>query len=79
MLHMKNLGVTKGEGVLKIQTRSVCSRALFMFLCNFSGTEANSGHKENKKTVQSAPDHHHLLHLSALLITFTLFLSHCGY
>lgn len=53
---MKYLGVTKGEVGFKIQPRCVCSRALFLFLCIFSGTEANPGHKESKKTVQCEPD-----------------------
>lgn len=75
---MKNLGVTKGEGVLKIQPRSVCLRALFLFLRIFSGTEANPEHKESKKPVQGAPEHQ--TPVTFFCFTYvTLFLSKCGY
>lgn len=66
---MSNLGATKGERGFKIQPRSVCSRALFLFLCVFSGTEANPGHKESKKAVRGEPHHitKHLLYFLSLL------------
>lgn len=72
MLHTKNLGVTKGASVLKIQPRCVCSRGLFLFLCIFSGTEVNS------VTVQSSSDHQ----AAVTFFCFTyviLFASKCGY
>lgn len=56
MLHMKNLGVTKGDAGFKIQPPSVCSPALFLFLCVFSSTEVNPGNRESKKAVQCEPD-----------------------
>lgn len=67
MLCVKSLGVTKGGGVFKIQPRSVCSRALFLFLCIFSGTEANPGHKRARRMCR------------VCFTCVTSFLSKCGY
>lgn len=56
MFRMKNLGVTKGEGVFKIQPHSVCSRALVLFSCVSRGQKQSSVQREEEEA-QCAPDH----------------------
>lgn len=77
---MTNLGVTMGEGVSKIQPPSVCPCAfLFLFLCIFLGTEANPGHRESRKAVQGAPDHHTPVPFFCFTYYVTIFSPKCGY